>query len=828
MTDRLRQTEALYRAALERPAAERTAFIASRVNGDDELRSEVEALLAKNNVTDMQPSRIGIPSGTMIGVFRIEGILAEGGMGVVCVATDTTLNRRVAVKFLSEDLLDANARRQFQREAQLASALNHPHILTVHAAGEHDGRQYLVTEYVDGGTLHDWMSRRAVRGWRQSVELLIGVADALSAAHAASILHLDVKPANILVSQSGYAKLADFGLAKSADGAARDPSGVQATRASVVVGTIAYMSPEQAAGRELDTRSDIFSFGIVLYEMLAGHRPFSGATDLELLQRVIHEEPTPLPETVPESLRAIVEKAIEKDPAERYQTMRDFVVDLRRAARRSGEHASASTRHAAARANPSASGAPPRPRNRRIALAAGAAVLAVGVLAAAAWNWQRSSAAERARSETIPAIAALVDKGDYPAAFALAGELPANVRDDPLLKSLRPLFAATYSVTTSPPDAEVLVRGYDAVGDAWQSLGRTPLTDVEVPRRALRWRIEKTGFETVDIATSSQADNIEGRKLERTLNTVGAQPPDMVYVPGGRSTGTINRNSLPDAEIAPFFIDRYEVTNRAYKEFVDAGGYEHRGYWDGLSIAKDGQPLSFDDAMRMFVDATGRPGPVTWELGNFPEGRADYPVTGISWFEASAYARYRGKSLPTVYHWTKAAVPASEVASSLAISIMPLSNFATAGPVAVGARQGVGPYGTYDLFGNVREWSANLGPAGGWVVGGSWEDPQYSYNVAAPTALLERSRFNGFRLIHDTDNETHAATLRTPLDVLPKIHSWQSVVPASDETYATYEREFAYRPGSLNASAPSKCRPPTTGPRNACRLTSATTVSAWT
>ena len=332
--ERQQQIQELYRVALERPAAERAAFVASRSLGDDDLRRSVEALLGKQSATEIRPSPLGVPPGTVIGSYRIERVLAAGGMGVVYAATDTTLNRPVAVKFLSEDLFDANARRRFEREARMASALNHPHILTVHAAGEHEGRQYIVCEYVDGGTLHDWIDSRTVHGWRQSVELLIGVADGLAAAHNADILHRDVKPANILVSQSGYAKLADFGLAKSAEESARGASGSLTTQVGVVVGTIAYMSPEQAAGRAVDARSDIFSFGVVLYELLAGRRPFGGANDLELLQNVMHADPALLPDTVPQQLHGIVEKALEKEPAERYQTMRDFVVDLRRAVRR--------------------------------------------------------------------------------------------------------------------------------------------------------------------------------------------------------------------------------------------------------------------------------------------------------------------------------------------------------------------------------------------------------------------------------------------------------------------------------------------------------------
>ena len=267
--------------------------------------------------------------------YRITAKLGEGGMGTVYRATDTKLNRPVAVKVLSGNLADAAARRRFQREAQMASSLNHPHILTVYDAGELEGRQYLVTEFVDGGTLKDW-ARTEKRTWRQVVELLVGVADGLAAAHAAGILHRDIKPSNILVAKNGYAKLADFGLAKLAQIAEGDETRTlseQHTRPGAVIGTIAYMSPEQASGKTLDARSDIFSFGVVLYELLAGRRPFAGATDLEVLQTIIHVAPPPLGEEIPPALRALVEKALEKVPAERYQSLREMVVDLRRLTR---------------------------------------------------------------------------------------------------------------------------------------------------------------------------------------------------------------------------------------------------------------------------------------------------------------------------------------------------------------------------------------------------------------------------------------------------------------------------------------------------------------
>jgi Tol biopolymer transport system component/predicted Ser/Thr protein kinase len=312
-----------------------------------------------------------------VGPYRIEAPLGEGGMGVVYRAFDTKLNRPVAIKFLSDTLADASARRRFQREAQTASSLNHPHILTVHDVGEWAGRQYIVTELVDGGTLGDW-ARAERRTWRQVVELLTGIADGLAAAHQAGILHRDIKPGNILVARNGYAKLVDFGLAKLEERpAAGDVTLTETesrTRPGVVLGTIAYMSPEQASGRPLDSRSDIFSFGVILYELLAGRRPFVGRSDLEVLEKVIHGSPGPLPSDLPSSVRLIVEKALEKDPADRYQSARDLVVDLRRAARRQGE--------------PAATAAAPPPGRRLLApgIAAACVVLAA---AAATWRLQR-------------------------------------------------------------------------------------------------------------------------------------------------------------------------------------------------------------------------------------------------------------------------------------------------------------------------------------------------------------------------------------------------------------------------------------------------------
>jgi len=339
-SQRWRQIEDLYNAVLAREPGQRSRLLDQ---ADPEVRREVELRLAQKGSLLDRSAREGVTETIvtqaipqrLAGRYEIEAQLGEGGMGVVYRALDTTLNRPVAIKFLSNEFADAAARYRFQREAQTASSLNHPHILTVYDAGEFEGRQYLITEFVDGGTLKTWV-RSAKRTWRQIVELLTGVADGLAVAHAAGILHRDIKPENILISQSGYAKLADFGLAKLAEGADTDLTRTLMegrTRPGVIIGTIPYMSPEQAAGRQVDVRSDIFSFGVLLYESLSGRRPFTGDTGLQVLQAILHSPAAPLGQDVPLPLRSIVEKALEKDPAERYQSMRDLVVDLRRATR---------------------------------------------------------------------------------------------------------------------------------------------------------------------------------------------------------------------------------------------------------------------------------------------------------------------------------------------------------------------------------------------------------------------------------------------------------------------------------------------------------------
>jgi Tol biopolymer transport system component/predicted Ser/Thr protein kinase len=350
----LRQIDELYQAALGLAGEARTALLA---DASPAIREEVLSMLARQTGLARQPGENSASEvdtlayskpftpGAELGQYRIEGPIGEGGMGVVFRGLDTKLNRPVAIKVLSDELADAAARRRFQREAQMASSLNHPHILTIYDVGEIDGQQYLVTELVDGGTLKKWL-REQSRSWQDVASLLTGVADGLATAHSAGILHRDIKPDNILITTSGYAKLADFGLAKLEERFRIEatPATDARTHPGAIMGTIAYMSPEQASGMPLDLRSDIFSFGVVLYEALAGRRPFRAATDLELLQQVIHAKPAALNDDIPEPLRALVIKALEKDPADRYPSMRELVAALRAVQRPGGAGAEAPSR----------------------------------------------------------------------------------------------------------------------------------------------------------------------------------------------------------------------------------------------------------------------------------------------------------------------------------------------------------------------------------------------------------------------------------------------------------------------------------------------------
>jgi formylglycine-generating enzyme required for sulfatase activity/dienelactone hydrolase len=289
-----------------------------------------------------------------------------------------------------------------------------------------------------------------------------------------------------------------------------------------------------------------------------------------------------------------------------------------------------------------------------------------------------------------------------------------------------------------------------------------------------RIRIVKSGYTPTEVSSSARVT----RKVK--LVPVGGTPEGMVPVDGivNYSYGVSGNATLPD-----YWIDRLEVSNRQYKKFVDAGGYRDRKYWREPFLDGD-RELSFDEAIARFRDATGRPGPATWELGSYPEEQADLPVGGISWFEAAAYARFVDKRLPTIFHWYRASG-----ADDIYSDILSLSNFDGKGPVRTGERQGLGPYGTRDMAGNVKEWCSN--PATGsrlrYILGGGWNEPSYRFAESDARNPWDRLPTFGVRLIKDPAPNAAAEAPVGRIKPDPK-----SIVPTSDAEFDVYKRFYAY------------------------------------
>jgi eukaryotic-like serine/threonine-protein kinase len=289
-----------------------------------------------------------IENGSVINQYKIISAIGKGGMGEVYLAQDTRLDRKVALKILPPEFAaDRDRMNRFVREAKSASALNHPNIITIHEIGESEGRHYIATEFIDGKTLNEYAKSLSL-DYESILEIAIQIASALSEAHSAGIVHRDIKPDNVMIRANGLVKLLDFGIAKPISDSGLRKSGLnnedatliqnnpksqvpnpQSTTPGMIIGTANYMSPEQAKGKEVDARTDIFSFGIVLYEMIAGGLPFEGENALEMIGAILHQEPKPLNSDVPPEIAKIINKCLRKDRDERYQTIKDVGNDLK-------------------------------------------------------------------------------------------------------------------------------------------------------------------------------------------------------------------------------------------------------------------------------------------------------------------------------------------------------------------------------------------------------------------------------------------------------------------------------------------------------------------
>jgi serine/threonine protein kinase len=411
--NRWQQIEKICHEALELEENSRKAFLDAACAGDEELRQEAESLLQFETRGErfieepavevaakmLAHEKPGSLLGQQLDSYQTLSLLGAGGMGVVYKARDTRLNRSVAIKVLPRDQVsDPERKRRFIREARAASALNHPNIITIYDIGSEGGIDFIVMEYVAGKTLDQRIPRKGMR-LSEALKLAVQMADALAKAHSAGIVHRDLKPGNVMVSEDGLVKVLDFGLAKltEAESGERPTRSLESlTETGMIVGTVSYMSPEQAEGKKVDVRSDIFSFGAVLYEMVTGQRAFAGESNLAILTAILREEPKPASQIVkglPQELEKIIDRCLRKDPGWRFQHMGDVRVELGELKERSGKVAET---------------LPARPASRSSALQArrrwiwAGAALVVVAIAIAAWLFRGTATNPTAAPEVVP------------------------------------------------------------------------------------------------------------------------------------------------------------------------------------------------------------------------------------------------------------------------------------------------------------------------------------------------------------------------------------------------------------------------------------------
>jgi formylglycine-generating enzyme required for sulfatase activity/dienelactone hydrolase len=710
------------------------------------------------------------PEELLAGRFSIVRFIARGGMGAVYEAEDLSLRTRVALKIIRSALLaDASALERFRREVLLARRVAHPNVCHVYEfyearTAEGVAVHFLTMELLDGGTLARRLRDGGPMTTAEALPLALQMCDGLEAAHVEGVVHRDFKSSNVLLvqrrggsgdSSSTRAVITDFGIARPLE-SGTEPA---LTGAAGMIGTPEYMAPEQVTGGSITPATDLYALGVVLYEMVTGQLPFTGETPLAAAAKRIHETPR-APHVVQPGLdrrwSEVILRCLSREPERRFRS----ATEVREALLTPRGH----------------------PVRRAGLIAAGVLALAA-VIAGGSLYARREARVRWARDVGFPRVVELVELSKYPEAMAVAEKIQAVLPEDPKLRKLLPEMSRLYSVETTPPGATVEVKPYGAPDTAWRRLGTAPVRAVRLPFGLQLWRITRAGDEPVIRAYPSPYAGPEAN-LQVMLDRVGSLPPDMVRVPGGSVSLDIpGLDHLSQVVLGDYLIDRTEVTNRQFKRFVDEGGYRRRELWKERFV-RAGKTLTLEQAMPLLHDRTGRPGPATWELGDYPEGQGDHPVTGVSWYEAAAYAAFVGKELPSAWQWSHAA------GTYLTPWVVPASNFRNTGTVAVATLGSIGPYGTQDMAGNAKEWCQNSVRDGRrFVLGGGWNEPTYMFNDADAQDPFTRGVSFGVRLAKRLDDKTAAETFLP----IPLAHrDYDKEKPVQPEVAQAYRRIYAY------------------------------------
>jgi eukaryotic-like serine/threonine-protein kinase len=769
MSKNWQRIEDVFHQASSLSSVDRAGFLTAACGDDEAVRREVETLLSAEDSGKELPSPF-VPAvlrpGEQIDRFEILAACGRGTGGTVYLARDPHTGREVAIKVFPE-FLTSEQRRRYVKEVQAAAVLHHPNIVEVEEVGRSGDRDFLVMEYVHGRTLGEAIPAGGMPV-EEALDLASMMLEGLAAAHAAGIIHRDLKPSNVMLASNGSIKVLDFGVAKRMDLNGEDPlPASMSTATGQIVGTACYLSPEQARGEAVDGRTDVFSFGAVLYEMLTGERPFDRGSLAGTLAAILRDSPVPVRELrseMPRDVSRLLRRCLEKERDQRFASADELLRALL--------HCRAGLKSPWRRAFSLL---------RRPGVAAPIMAALLILLAGTAIREIRASGVRRARTQIEPQIARLVEQHRYNAADELVRQIEKTVPGDQTVRDFARDYRVVTSVVTEPAGAEVAIKDYSTPDAPWRVIGRSPLMNATFPLGYLRWRVSAPGYRTREFAETA----VLQPEFRFTIYPDGSRPADMEVVPAGATYGSRS------VRVPEFSLDRYEVTNRQYQEFVNAGGYQRRELWQQPFILKD-KNLMWEQAMTAFRDQTGRAGPAAWELGQYPEGKADLPVTGLSWYEAEAYARFAGKRLPTYVEWLRAARTEWLYADALLIS-----NFSGKGLAPVGSYHGLDRFGTYDLAGNCKEWLWNeWGSGQRLTMGGAWDEAYYAVGTIDAAMAWDRRANIGFRCAMSVAPPPES--FLQPVEIR-LVRDYGREKPVSDQEFAAIRPVYDYAKTPLHA-----------------------------